>query len=241
MSGEVDSRITPALHPENVRQIEGFNDSEVKPFLGAVETAFSEAYEGLRAIHDAKEAGARNPAMNDAAKLLQVDDFAHKRLGKIAKGFDSVSASLDKTIASIEADLSKPVESKAAASVAAEVRAHIKGLGSEERMKVIREAIEGGDHAVATAVLGAPAMLSGIAPQMQAAFLKQYHSLHNPVQAKRLKALQAAKGLLDRNAPLALAETDRAVGYLTDPKTSRKIYPAELRKQRDAAQAPFAS
>ena len=241
MSDDVDVRLTPSLHPEIVRQIDDFEDADVKPFLAPVETAFSQAYIDLASIHDAKAAAEKNPTLNAAGKLLAVDDLSAKKIGKLTRTFDSVRTGLGKTIASIETDLSKPVESKAALSVCQEIRAHAKALDTTERMNFVRQAIVEGDHTTATAVLGAPAYLSGLDAKTQAVMLRMYHEQHSPVQAKRLRALQSAKDLIERNGPLLLTEADKAVGYLTDPKTQRKIYPAELRSARDAAAKPFAS
>ncbi|WP_166042135.1 hypothetical protein [Sphingosinicella sp. YJ22] len=235
----IDVRVTPALHPENIKQLDGW-DEEVAPILSQTETAFSTAYEGLKAIHDAKAAAAKNPTLNDAARLIQVDDFAQKKLGAITRAFDAELSRLNKAVTSLEQELSQPVESKAAAgSIPAEVRAHLKQLPTGERMSAIRDAITSGDVVVATAALGAPAMLSGLDPKMQALLLREYHVKQNPTAAKRLKVMQGAKELIAQRGGLAMSVAMDAVGFITEPKSLRRIYASELRKARDAAEAPF--
>lgn len=239
MSDTIDTRITPSLHPRRVKEVDGYDD-ETALVLGQTETAFSEAYEGLRSIHDAKEAAMRDPRLNEAGALLKTDDYAEKVFGKITRAFDNELARLNKAINHIEGELSQPVESKASGSIAAEVRAHLKGLAPGERMSVLRQAIDSGDVVVATAALGAPAMLSGIDPATQATLTRMYHEKQNPTLAKRRTAMTAARKLIEENAGLVFKERDKAVGFVTDPKSKRKLYPAELRKMAADADKPFA-
>ncbi|CAN7285224.1 hypothetical protein LJR251_001367 [Rhizobium rhizogenes] len=229
---DVDIRVSPSLHPDTVMQIDGYGDDDTVAVLAPTMTAFSEAYEGLRKIHDAKAAADRNPTWNDAQKVVVTDDYAQKQFARIAKGFDVTRANLEKGIASIEQELSKPVESSAANVIAAEVRAHIKGLSTGERMTVIRQAINDGDHAVATAVLGAPAMLSGIDQQMQKVLSRQYHERHNPQTAKRLKVMKAAKAMIEERGGLVFKEMEKAVGMRPDKVKA-------LRDAKNASEAAF--
>lgn len=69
----VDTRITPSLHPENVTAIEGYGDdtaSELAPTL----TAFNVAYSNLIAIHDARTSAKTNPTWNVAQQILAMHD-----------------------------------------------------------------------------------------------------------------------------------------------------------------------
>jgi len=231
MSDNIDIRVTPALHPDNVKEIEGY-DSETEAILAPTVTAFDEAYRAIGAVHNAREKAKTNPTWNEAQQIIATDDLAQKQFGRIAKGFDSVRGNLEKGIASIEKELSAPVESKAAHSVATEIRGHIKGLTTDDRMKVIRQAIDDGDHTVATAVLGVPAMLSGIAPEMQKVLLRLYHERHNPQMAKRLKAMQSAKVMIEERGGLVFKELEKAVG--APPHKARA-----LRDAKTAAEKAF--
>ena len=231
MPTEIHSQVTPALHPENVKQIEGYDD-ETAPVLAPTMTAFDEAYQGIAKVHAAREQAKTNPTWNEATQVIMTDDLAQKMFARIAKGFDSTRANLEKGIAHLEGELTQPVESKAAGTIAAEVRAHVKGLPTGERMKLIQQAIDDGDHIVATAVLGAPAILSGIDANMQKTLTRFYHERHNPATAKRLKAMQGAKALIEARSGLVFKELEKAVGA---PPHKAKA----LREAKTAAEKAF--
>ncbi len=61
-------------------------------------------------------------------------------------------------------------------------------------------------------------------------YTRLYHEKQNPTLAKRRTAMTAARKLIEENAGLVFKERDKAVGFVTDPKSKRKLYPAELRK-----------
>ncbi|MGX0876319.1 hypothetical protein ACSSV4_000996 [Roseovarius sp. MBR-154] len=231
MSTEIHTQVTPALHPENVKQIDGY-DSETEAVLAPALHAFDEAYQGIAKVHAAREQAKTNPTWNEATQVIMTDDLAQKMFARIAKGFDSVRTNLEKGIAHLEGELTQPVESKAAGTIAAEVRAHVKGLPTGERMKLIQQAIDDGDHIVATAVLGAPAILSGIDANMQKTLTPFYHERHNPATAKRLKVMTAAKVLIEERSGLVFKELEKAVGA---PPHKAKA----LREAKTAAQKAF--
>jgi hypothetical protein len=211
MSTQIDPRITPALHPLNVREVEGY-DEETAPVLAPTETAFDAAYRAIGEVYDAKAKVERNLAWTPEARLIQLDDFASKQRERVTRTFDSVRTNLVNGIAALERDLTQPVVARASASISAEVRSHVKSLPTGKRMEVIRTAIENGDQEVATAVLGAPAMLSGIDANMQRVLLRLYHEKTSPSTAKRLRVMQGARDLIERNAGLIFGQFEKAVG-----------------------------
>ena len=79
-------------------------------------------------------------------------------------------------------------------------------------MGFVQSAIESGDHMTVSAVLGAPAYLSGITPDMQRTLTRMYREKHSPVEAKRLRAMEAARDLIMRNSAPLFAELEKAVG-----------------------------
>ena len=108
-----------------------------------------------------------------------------------------------------------------------------------ERQTFIRQAIDDGDKETVSALLGAKHYLSGMTREMQSILLRQWHTKHQPEKAARLKLMLSARDKLDRDSGKLLTEMQRAVGHLTEPKSQRRIYASELRKQRDAAEKPF--
>lgn len=231
MLSEVDVRVTPSLHPDNVKQVEGYDD-ETKAYLGPVETAFSEAYLGIGQVLDARAAAANNPVLNDAAQILMTQDFSDKVFARIAKRMDGAKAALDKGIAFVEGELAAPVTAKAAASVASEIRAYAKGLETGERMGFVQRAIADGDEATVSSLLGAPPYLSGLTADMQAILTRQWHERNSPTLAKRLKAMVGARELILQRGGLVHKALEKAVGA-----PPHKV--AALRAAKTAAEKAF--
>jgi tetratricopeptide (TPR) repeat protein len=211
MTDNVEVRITPALHPDNVKSIDGF-DEQTAPYLAPTMTAFSTAYEGIRAVWAAKEAAATNPTWNEAQCIIQTDDFAQKHFAKISKSFDVTRSNLEKGIAMLEQQLAAPIESKAAASIAGEIRSYAKSLTTEQRHKFIQEAIDGGDEKTVSAICGAPAYLSGLDANFQQTYVRFWNERTAPDLAQRLKAMKGAKQMIEERAGLVFKELEKAVG-----------------------------
>ncbi|MBY0321613.1 MAG: hypothetical protein K2X72_23020 [Reyranella sp.] len=223
----VNSKVTPSLHPENVRQIDGYDDDTASLLAGTV-AAFATAYEGVGAVWTAKDVVNQNSAWTDERKIIELSKHAQRQFDTIAKRFDSTASLLSKQIAHIEGELTAPVESKAALSISREIREHVKGLSSDQRMTFLERAITDGDATSLTALLGAPAYLSGMNAEMKAIYVRRYRERLEPVKAKRLKALNAARELIIERGALVFKELEKAVGA-----TPQKA--AALRKAHQAA------
>jgi len=208
---DTDHRITPSLHPGLVRALESFTEDDAS-FIGQAETAFSTAFEGLRQLHNASEKGRKNPSWTEAEAVIQTQVMADKVIERATRAFDSAGANLDKTIAAYEAQLSQPVESQAAHAVSAEIRAHVKGLSTGERLQFIQNVIAKGDHVSASAVLGAPAYLSGLEEETATAMTRHYQAKASPEVARRLDLLKATRALIDDHAGKIFKEAEKAVG-----------------------------
>lgn len=230
-NANVDVRVSPGLHPDNVKQIDGF-DEQTAPYLAPTMTAFSTAYEGVRAVLAAKEAAAANPTWNEAQQIIHTDDFAQKHLTRITKSFDVTRSNLDKAIVALEQQLTTPIESKAAASIAGEIRAYAKNLPSEQRHKFIQQAIDEGDHTTVSALLGAPAYLSGLDANFQQTYVRFWNERSAPEIAQRLKAMKGAKQMIEERAGLVFKELEKAVG--APPHKA-----AALRKAKTEAEQAF--
>jgi|APCry4251928382_1046606.scaffolds.fasta_scaffold25237_4 hypothetical protein len=210
MSDEIDIRISPSLHPKVVEELEDFE--EMKDVLGATQTAFSTAYEGLRAVHNTREVVGKNPGWTAEQKLLQVDNFAKKHLDKITRTFDATRNNLERSITYLDGELSQPVQARAASTIANQIRDYARQLPSEKLHKFVADAIDSGDHDTVTAILGAPPYLSGLTADFQKTYLRLYHERSNPATAKRLKAMRAAKELIETRAGRVFIEMERAIG-----------------------------
>lgn len=231
MSGDIDTRVTPALHPDNVKQVEGYDD-QTAPYVSLAETAFSDAYLGIGQVHSAREKARTNPTWNEASQVIQTQDFADKVFSRIARQFDGAKTSLDKGIVSLEAQLSAPVTSVAAQGLAVEIRAHMKALPSNKRLGFIQGALATGDAVTVSSILGAPSYLSGIDAGMQATLLRQWHERNSPEIAQRLKAMKGARDLITNRGGLVFRELEKAVGAPPDKVKA-------LREAKTAAEKAF--
>lgn len=229
MSDEVDTRVSPSLHPLNVRQVDGYCDATA-PVLSATESAFRSAYIAVKAVHDARALASQNEAWTEGSVVIQTDALARKHMDRVTRSFDAAHARLKDGVASIERDLSAPVASKASHGIAAEVRAHVKGLTTDKRLALVQHAITSGDDTTATAVLGGPSYLSGLTEEMQATLTRQYHEHNSPEATVRLRAMRGAISLIERNGPIVFKEFEKAVGC--PPHKARALREADTAAQK---------
>ena len=208
----IDVRVTPSLMSANIKGMAEYDD-DTAPLFGPVVDAFDLAYSTVRSIYNARDAAENDPTMNDDARLVAVAELADKVTERTTKAFDYASTALTNNINTMEQELSKPVQARAAHTISVEIRAHVKGLKTGAHvMDFVRQAIDRGDHDTVSAVLGAPAYLSGMTPETQAIMLRMYHERTNPKTAKRLAAAKAAQDYLDRNAGLFMPQVEKAIG-----------------------------
>jgi len=242
MSEEIDTRVAPDLHPGNVKALDVY-DEDTETILGPTVAAFTEAYTGIAKVHDAKEKAATNPTWNEARQLIETDAFGQKVFAQIAKRFDSAAANLKTVIEGFEKEFSVPIESKAAGTIAQEIRAHVKGLTTGERMKFVQAAIKDGDQRTATAILGAPSYLSGLDRDTQTVLTRMYHEHHEPVKAKRLRAARAGLEMIGNRGGLVHTQLAKAIGCIEVRNdrgiVTRRIYAKELKDKKSAAEQAF--
>ncbi|HUE80285.1 MAG TPA: hypothetical protein VMN38_11735 [Sphingomicrobium sp.] len=212
MSNDIDTRISPTLHPARLKHVVG-DDNATAGVLTSTETALRGAYEALRAIHNAREAAKTNPAWTEGQQIIATADFADNQRERVSKALDAARGELVTGADDLERELAAPITSKAAATISTEIRAHVKGLKGQARIDFIRKAIVGGDDVTATAVLGTVPFLSGVDPKMHAAFTRMYHEHNAPGKAARLKAMRGAVDVIDDNwSVFLLNELEKAVG-----------------------------
>lgn len=208
----IDIRVSPALDPENVKAIEGYNDNTA-PFVGDVVSAFNDAYVTVGKIHDARELWERNPATTAEQRILIVSNEAAKHRERVSKRLDRAHDDLKARIAHTEGELSRPIQQAAAAGpLAAEVRAHAKGLTRTERSKLISEALDANDESTLQSLLGAQPFLSGLSRIDHEHYLHLYHSAKHPHLVARLAVMRNVLDLIYRNGPTLHRQFDKAIG-----------------------------
>ncbi|MBT3071901.1 hypothetical protein KKP04_13615 [Rhodomicrobium sp. Az07] len=229
---EVDTRISPSLHPSNMASVEGYDDSTAH-CVAQIESAFTTTYETLRKVHNAREKAKTNPTWNEAQQIVNTADFADKVMLDATRAIDTALANMKKGIASHEAKLAQPIASRSSSVVAVEIRSHLQKLSSEDRRKLIRAAIKAGDAETMSSVLGAPAYLSGLNPEMQTAYTREWNASQSPDVFKQLTVMQGAYGLLSERSALFWGEMQKAVGAPWEKVN-------ELRTAKNKAEKAFA-
>lgn len=101
-------------------------------------------------------------------------------------------------------------------------------MSASEREKFISEAMRDRDTTVLNAILGAPAVLSGLSKQMLEHHTRQFHEMTNPEVASRLKVMRKALELVEQRSGLVFSEIEKALGARWDVVE-------KLRKTQDAA------
>ena len=240
MTLEVKTSTSISLHPATVTKIEGFSE-ETRGYIAGTERALHEAYSGISSVHAAMDAAKKDPTLNEAARVIKVDDMAQRMFKKLAALFDAERVRLEKGITLAEEKLSAPVEAKASHYLASEIRAYVKGLADDgqkpsdagsalARVNFINAAIMQGDDLTASSCLGAPAFLSGIDSKMHGVLLRAYHAKRAPEEAARLKVMQGAKALIEERGGLLHVELERAVG--AKPHEVRRLREAKVRSDQ---------
>lgn len=227
----VDTRVSPSLHPDNVKQIEGYEESAA--LLNPTLDAFATAYAGIGAVYEARDKAKSNPTWNENQQIIHTSDLAEKYQTSICKTFDNVRANLQKQVDHFEQELSIPLVNQAGVGISSEIRKYAKELTTEERHAFIREAIDSGDRITVGAVLGAPAYLSGLDSNFSKTYSRMWNERSAPDIARKLKAVQAAKQMIEDRAALVFNQLEHAVGA-----TSSKA--RELREAQKNAEKAFA-
>ena len=248
MADEVDVRVSLGFDPDAVLgSIDGYDEDTIS-YLSSGTAALNAAYSALRGIHDAKAAAEADQTMNRFGALLKTDDYARARMSKVWPLWETAETVLNKNVRAWEAEMSQEVTSKASERVSTEIRSHFKALSVGERGVAIHDAIIAGDETVVTAVLGAPAMLSGFDEELKAAMLREWHERTNPAMAKRLRASTQMLDAIQSRVRVLRSEVKEAVGALHDYEPSkvngapilvRTWTPDDVRARKKAADAPF--
>ena len=127
--------------------------------------------------------------------------------------------------------LTTPLENASAAgTLNEEVRRHVKSLSTSERSTFMQDANARGDERTLVAVLGAPSYLSGLSPEAQALYTRQYHERKHPETAARLKVMQTAYDMLNKRSGLVMGEIEKAIG--TDWRTVQRLKQAQRNKRK---------
>jgi hypothetical protein len=226
---EISTKVSLSLHPDTVKALPDYDDDTL-PVLAPTVTAFDTAYQAVIAVHTAREAAKTNPTWNEAQQVIHTDDLARRKLEHVTKTFDSVRSNLVKGIEHIEAELTAPVTAKAAVTVATEIRAFVRDMDTAKRHQFIQDAMDNGDEQTVSSLLGAPPYLSGLTAEFQQTYTRMWREKTAPGMAKRLRAMTAAKDMIERNGPVIFSSMEKAVG--APPHKAKALREAKTAAER---------
>ena len=216
MPDNIDTRVSPALDPERFRLMQGYSD-DTRMFVDDVINAFNDIYQTLGKVHDARALADSNPAWTPENRVLIVGKESGKQRDRVLTRLSRAERDLNARIAHTEGELSHPLAERAGlGTVNAEVRAYAKSLKRGEREAFMNEALESGDEATLTAVLGAQPFLSGFTQVDHDHYLRTYHTRKNPQLVRRLDLMKRFLDEIERNGDIVHAQFDKAVGAKPD-------------------------
>ena len=185
---------------------------------------------GLQRLSDAREKAKKNQAWTEAQQVLNVANEASKLQDAATRAFDSARKRLMDGIAATDKSLQEPLTAKADNSISGELRALFRGMPPDKRYEAINAAVQSKDMTVLQAVLGGHCLLSGLAPERQQFYTRQYRELTTPDLVTRIDVMRKALTLVEQRGPLILTEVQRALGASWDVVQ-------KLRKSSSAAEA----
>lgn len=93
-----------------------------------------------------------------------------------------------------------------------EIRAHTKSMPAGKRREFLNTALSKGDDLTLSAILSAPAFLSGQSDTDIQYYTRQYNEKKFPLLSKRLEVMNGALNLLNERSALIFPEIEKAIG-----------------------------
>lgn len=193
----------------NVTKLDGFeaHGTAVAPAV----TALDAMHAALASIIDARGKSERDPTLvhSQASQVLAVADYADKQIDAVTRKVDAAHQHIQAQITAAEAELSKSIPASGT-PLSGEVRAHAKA--QKNPVQFVSQLIADGDEQSVSAILGAPAYLSGLTNDMRAALTRAWHSKRNPALTAKLTLLQATDERLSRAGSAFVTSAEKAQG-----------------------------
>ena len=207
---EINSNITPSLHPQNITSIDGYDDTTAG-YVESAKAALELSYKSLGAVHSARAKVNANSAWSKEKKILELAEFGEKNMDRILPVFDRTRTNLESGIKSVEQAMSESL-SKTTPALAQEIRSHIKTLDRTARAELVQKLFAEKNYDVVTAIIDAPAFLSGITTEERENYKRKLHETTNPELVKRVKVMKSALSIIESRGPLVMLQTEKAIG-----------------------------
>lgn len=188
--------------------------SDAAAQLASVAKGARTSFEQIHAIHWKSMTDETVP---QAARLVRSATHAKQQLQRIASRYESALSAANAKMAELNSKIEtqlRPPQHAGLAAVASELRAHIKGLDPAAAMSVVRS-----DLKILDAVVTAPAVLSGIAPENWTKLRSEYLTATVPAEFEQYNDIQAAL----KAASTAHIELTKETGRLIDFETATAL------------------
>jgi hypothetical protein len=210
---EVNSKISPTLHPDNIKGIHGYNDLTAA-HCDAAKSTLTLTYKALNDIHKAAAAITSNPLLTAEHQTLKISEFALTKQQHITKNYDATLANLNKFIEVTERSLSTPLVQNAGVGIInEEIRRHVSNMNLDDKVAFLQNALNAKDELTLTAVLGAPHYLTGLPPALHSDLTSKFHKKRNPELVEQLEMYKGSRDLLMRSSKLIFSEVEKAMSF----------------------------
>lgn len=150
-------------------------------------------------IHESHQRRMKDESQLPLARLMSSAELADKIVQNTEVEIEAARSEVEKRIKELrkaaESHLALP-QAAGHAALQGEVRAHFKGLTSDERMKRAQAALRSGDLDTIRALVSAPAFLSGIAEPTHERLRAEYLNAVAPEEVALGQELEGARELL---------------------------------------------
>lgn len=159
--------------------------------LNALLEAVGSMRQAAEKSHDATIAIMKNPMQTPMANHREAQKIGHQLWEAASKKIDAACQAALREVERLEKDISAPPPIKDPA-LASEIRAALARLDQNARGKAIHEATEAGDDEIMSAVLRAPAMLSGLTTAELEMRRAHWQKTRRPSETDRVNRLKKA-------------------------------------------------
>ncbi len=173
------------------------------PVVGQQLATHDFARKGIAALNTALRT--QDPMHTPEAHMLEVRKKSEQWLSDLARKSEASRTNAERAVKEVAGQIDEQL-SITDGNYALEVRAHFKYLAHNDRINAIRAAIDRRDSETLGAVLSGPHYLSGLSPEEQALFRRQYAEKHAAPLITRKAAIERSIEVNNRAFDAALVE-----------------------------------
>jgi hypothetical protein len=190
---------------DKFRKRDGEGEIVAEPELQALSSAMHAARSEVEKIVALSEAVAADPTMTPGRQALKVKEATVHAGGRAAEKIDAARAKAEEALQALRASTAAPAVPRGAPPLQAEIRQRLAAMTEKQRTEAINSAIKTGNDLILSAVLSAPALLSGMSDMQHALRVEQFRRARYPAEADRIDRLQKAIEAIDRGSEMLVS------------------------------------